>query len=216
MQRSYRSTLAGTVVFVVAMLGITPQMRSGSGEDLLPVVEGVDVTGLLANCRFLLTTAERSKSSPSGAWQEAFKELAAQPARAKDGLKIQKLVDRACLIGVTINAESRVKAARGPAPARLGVDRACLALIKVENDAGVTHRLSVTSSAGWLETSVCGAERNGGRLSGRKLEYLLLRLGAHESGKREATLRFDAGQGTQDLGFRAEVPLLFTIAAKKP
>ena len=29
---------------------------------------------------------------------------------------------------------------------------------------------------------------------------------------REATLRFDVGQGSQDLGFRGEVPVLFTVA----
>ena len=32
-----------------------------------------------------------------------------------------------------------------------------------------------------------------------------------EAGRREATLTFDVGQGTQDLGFRAEVPVLFTV-----
>ena len=47
------------------------------------------------------------------------------------------------------------------------------------------------------------------------MEYLLLRLQAHEWGKREATLIFDVGQGTQDLGFRAEVPILFAIKEKE-
>ena len=32
-----------------------------------------------------------------------------------------------------------------------------------------------------------------------------------EAGRREATIAFDVGQGTQDLGFRAEVPVLFTV-----
>jgi hypothetical protein len=51
----------------------------------------------------------------------------------------------------------------------------------------------------------------GKTLTGAHLEYLPLRLVAHEAGKREATLKFDVGQGTQDLGFRAEVPVLFTV-----
>ena len=51
----------------------------------------------------------------------------------------------------------------------------------------------------------------GKTLSGARLEYVPLRLTPHESGKREATLKFDVGQGTQDLGFRAEVPVLFTV-----
>jgi hypothetical protein len=41
-----------------------------------------------------------------------------------------------------------------------------------------------------------------------------MKLTPAQSGKREATLAFDAGQGTQDLGFRAEVPVLFTVRAK--
>jgi hypothetical protein len=48
-------------------------------------------------------------------------------------------------------------------------------------------------------------------LTGQRLEYRLLRLRAREAGKREATFRIDVGQGTQDLGFRAEVPVLFTV-----
>ena len=47
------------------------------------------------------------------------------------------------------------------------------------------------------------------------VEYVLLRLTARQVGKREATLMFDVGQGTQDLGFRNEVPILFTVRAPK-
>ena len=50
-----------------------------------------------------------------------------------------------------------------------------------------------------------------GKLSGGKLDYVVLRLTPREAGKREATLQFDVGQGTQDLGFRAEVPILFNV-----
>jgi len=32
-----------------------------------------------------------------------------------------------------------------------------------------------------------------------------------ESGRREATVTFDVGEGTQDLGFRAELPVLFDV-----
>jgi hypothetical protein len=37
-----------------------------------------------------------------------------------------------------------------------------------------------------------------------------------DSGRREATLGFDVGQGTQDLGFRGEVPVLFDIQVAVP
>ena len=49
------------------------------------------------------------------------------------------------------------------------------------------------------------------RLSGDKIEYRVLKLTPRQTGKREATLAFDVGQGSQDLGFRAEVPVLFVV-----
>ena len=47
------------------------------------------------------------------------------------------------------------------------------------------------------------------RLSGLGLEYCIVELFSRDSGKREANLSFDVGQGTQDLGFRNEANLLF-------
>jgi hypothetical protein len=48
-------------------------------------------------------------------------------------------------------------------------------------------------------------------LSGLELEYKLLWIYASVSGKVEATIEFDVGQGTQDIGFRSRVPVLFNI-----
>jgi len=48
-------------------------------------------------------------------------------------------------------------------------------------------------------------------LSGLEAEYAVALVYSSESGRREATISFDVGQGTQDLGFRAEVPVLFTV-----
>lgn len=48
-------------------------------------------------------------------------------------------------------------------------------------------------------------------LSGLELEYKLLWVYASISGQIEATVSFDVGQGTQDIGFRAEVPVLFQV-----
>jgi hypothetical protein len=42
-------------------------------------------------------------------------------------------------------------------------------------------------------------------------QYSLALIYSHEAGRREATLGFDIGQGTQDLGFRGEVPILFDV-----
>ena len=48
-------------------------------------------------------------------------------------------------------------------------------------------------------------------LSGLEVEYAVALIYSAEAGRREATLTADAGQGTEDLGFRAEVPVLFTV-----
>src|SRR5262249_49385532 len=101
-----------------------------------------------------------------------------------------------------------------------------LVLIKVQNDAGVTEGLKVsgdqvrtgkaTAEERWLEASLVTDKPLRSKLSGQKLEYVVLRLKPHAAGKREATLKFDVGQGTQDLGFRGEVPVLFTIRDARP
>lgn len=53
-------------------------------------------------------------------------------------------------------------------------------------------------------------------LSGLEVEYALGLIYSSESGRREATIGFNVGQGTQDLGFRAEVPVLFEIDPAVP
>jgi hypothetical protein len=53
-------------------------------------------------------------------------------------------------------------------------------------------------------------------LSGLDVEYAVALIYSSEAGRREATITFDVGQGTQDLGFRAEVPILFTVKPAIP
>lgn len=54
------------------------------------------------------------------------------------------------------------------------------------------------------------------RLSGLAVEYAIGLIYSQESGKREATVGFDLGQGTQDLGFRGETPVLFDVRPARP
>jgi hypothetical protein len=198
----------------------------GAAADTLPLVQDVAFRDLQHTCERVVDTLKDFK----GDWPaELAKTL---PRALRDGEKdpetavkeIQKLLDVHCLVQVSINPESRVKAARGPARAELAQDGDTIFLVKIHNEAGVTHALKVdidspsgsekTRGAGWLEATIYGRPRQK-TLSGQKLEYVLLRLKAREAGKREATLKFDVGQGTQDLGFRAEVPILFTVSPKK-
>lgn len=54
------------------------------------------------------------------------------------------------------------------------------------------------------------------KLSGLEVEYVLALVHCHESGEREATIAFDVGEGTQDLGFRGELPVVFQVDAATP
>ncbi len=54
------------------------------------------------------------------------------------------------------------------------------------------------------------------KLSGLKVEYAIALISSSQAGKREATIMFDVGQGTQDLGFRAEAAVLFDVKPAIP
>jgi hypothetical protein len=208
------------LVLAVIQLGLLAPLRA---QPTLPVVDEVDFEPLRAQCQRLMRALEVAKAPlPADVTKELTSLLRdGNKDPATTAARIQELLDPRCLIGVSINPESRVKAARGPAAAELRRDREVILLVKVHNEAGTTHALTVSGPQvrhadrkdrdRWLEARIVADRPLSKTLTGQKLEYMLLRLTAREAGRREATLRFDAGQGTQDLGFRAEVPVLFTI-----
>jgi hypothetical protein len=189
----------------------------------LSKVDDVSWPRLRQHCRDLLKALDTHKAPLPAETRQALVEILDKEPADPDAAvaAVQKLLDAHCLVGVTINPESRVKAARGPAPAELQRDHPALVLVKVQNDGGVTHALTVSGpqiassnvkqDGHWLEAAMGTEAPLAKKLSGARLEYVVLRLTARESGKREATFRFDVGQGTQDLGFRADVPILFTV-----
>lgn len=184
----------------------------GLAQSQLALVEDVELSALVEHCRQLHSFLPTELAKKLGTLIDKPPENA--------GSAIQKLLDPHCLIGITINPESRVKAARGPREVGLLQGQETLVLIKVQNDAGVTEGLKISgdqvrtakenAEERWLEASVITEKPLRPKLSGQKLEYVVVRLKPHAAGKREATLKFDVGQGTQDLGFRAEVPVLFS------
>ncbi len=145
-------------------------------------------------------------------------QIGERPAR-----RMQQLLDSHCLVGVNINPESRVKAQEGPAKPELVQQGWRTFLIKVHNEAGITPVLAVDSrNAGRLAGSDEGAVSRKfldiqlvtkppmkPYLSGLGVEYRILQLSSRDAGKREARLSFNVGQGTQDLGFRSDVDILF-------
>ena len=188
-----------------------------------PVVADVEWAPFRQHCLRLLEGLEGLKAPLPAETAEAVKALLKDEPADPDAAAaaVQKLLDAHCLLAVSINPESRVKAARAAGPADLRLDQESIILVKVQNDAGSTAALAVSGpelrEAGkaadgrWLEAVAATAPPLTPKLSGRRLEYVVLRLTAHQAGKREATFRFDVGQGTQDLGFRAETPILFTV-----
>ena len=62
----------------------------------------------------------------------------------------------------------------------------------------------------WLDLQMFDKQPLRPNLSGLTVEYRLVQLYSRDAGKREAKFAFNVGQGTQDIGFRNEVDLLFT------
>jgi len=76
-------------------------------------------------------------------------------------------------------------------------------LIENANTAGATDRFPELEM--FLEQPMAR------QLSGLAVEYAIALIYCSERGQREATIGFDVGAGTQDIGFRGEVPVLFDV-----
>src|SRR5262249_30554271 len=139
---------------------------SAPARAALPVVEEVDVKLFQEDCGRLLQVLQASKRPLPEETLKTIKGLLKKRGKqAKAAIaQVQKMLDPYWLLGVTINPESRVKVQRGPAQARLLQGGDTILLIKVQNEAGVTHALKVTgpqlrgrgqsNSGRWLEASI--------------------------------------------------------------
>ena len=164
-------------------------------------------------------------------------------ANADEGAAVadlEKILDRYALAIVDINAESRVKVEPGPAKPELVEGGTRLFLVKVINRANVTAPLRVTSpnsgnvyiqSTGnpepkleltpqnaadrWAEISVYDKPPMSPRLSGLALDYRILQIYSRDKGQRSAQIAFNVGQGSQDIGFRNDILVLFNALAAR-
>ena len=200
----------------------------------VPPIERLEFQPLAAQARRILQALE-SLGSPLPAEERASLEKALENSNAAKGaLAIQRALDPHCLALVSINPESRVKVAEGPAAKRLIQQGWRVFLVKVHNEAGVTAALRCTSPNAaalvrpstnkpnpplgikptdvgdrGLDVSMFNKQPLNPTLSGFDVEYRIIELYSRDVGKREARLMFDVGQGTQDLGFRNELNVLF-------
>ena len=171
----------------------------------------------------------------------AFDDAIAMADAAAGVARIEEALDRHVLATVHINPESRVKAEQGAAKPDLLQGGTRLFLLKVINEAGVTAPLTVQSpnsgrvfvpSRGgvgipeppkeltqvdvrerWADISLYTAPPMRPRLSGLGIEYLILQVYSRDRGQRSAVISFNVGQGTQDVGFRSDIEIVFTAAA---
>ncbi len=195
-------TMRRTFSSLLALLLLAPPLCA----QTLPVVSEVEWPHLRDHCRELLRSLDAAKAPLPPDTVKALRDLLDKEPADPDAAvaAVQKLLDPHCLIGVSINPESRVKAAHGAAATDLRLGHDVLVLIRVHNEGGVTSAGDerFRTDRGERERRLAERDdRHPARLSGRRLEYVGLRLAAREAGKREATFRFDVGQGTQDLGF---------------
>ncbi len=205
-----------------------------AAAEPLPIVTEVEWQPLAAQARRVAQALELVGSPLDEAQQAALDAALAETDAAKAISGVQAVLDPLCLVGVSINPESRVKVTSGAAPASLLQQGRRVFLVKVHNEAGVTAPLRVSSpnaeplvkrSTGsadpklsikphevgerWLDVAMLDGQPLNKTLSGLPLEYRLIELYSRDVGRREAKLVFDVGQGTQDLGFRNEVNILF-------
>lgn len=118
---------------------------------------------------------------------------------------LQKALDPFCLAAVTINPEGRASVLPGPAKPTLVEQDWAHFLVKVINEAGVTAPLRVESQEPEIDATIFIDRPMAERLSGAKLDYRLILVKGKAAGKIATVLTFDVGQGTQDLGFRADL-----------
>jgi hypothetical protein len=155
--------------------------------------------------------------------------------------ELESILDRHALVIVDINPESRVKVEQGPAKPELVEGGTRLFLVKITNHGNVTAPLNVDSpnsgrvyipsngnprpaieltprdsAERWADISLYQRPPMRKRLSGLALEYQILEVYSRDRGQRSAKISFNVGQGSQDIGFRNDVIILFNALPSRP
>ena len=225
------------ISYLLLPLVVPAQDHAAHGHH---AVTSVEAQPLLAQAIRLQEALSFLGSSLSTEDVKRLRELQNKPLDQKTTQQIQDILDPYCLAVVSINPEARVKVTRGAAPAKLIQGGWTSFLVKVSNDAGSTAQLEVESpnaatplhaptssehsrvrpenvitpgqvSNRFLEMQVYRNRPMLAHLSGLKLEYAVVQIYSKDAGQREAEIGFNIGQGTQDIGFRNTINILFNI-----
>jgi hypothetical protein len=221
----------------LAVLLLLGTSTAGWAAEVKPVF-GVEQQPLAAATERLIEAMTLIGSPLSSDDREALA-AAMKIAEARASVaEIQKILDPHVLAVVTINPESRVSAIEGPVAKELIQQGWRTFLVKVVNEAHITPKLVIESPNSvppyqqgkgarerpqkddhlstpadvphrFLDIDQFVKQPMKPELSGLGVEYRVVQLYSRDVGSREATLGFSVGQGTQDLGFRSEIPILF-------
>jgi hypothetical protein len=223
-----------------ALIALTLTLRAQ--EHAHPAAPApVALQPLAQQARRLETTLKFLGQPLSARERQALDEAIGMSEEADGAARVQQLLDEHALAVVHINPESRVKVEQGPAKPELVQGGTRLFLVKVINEAGVTSPLRVQSpNSGrvfvpshntprpsmdlteqdvrdrWADISLYDKAPMRPRLSGLAVEYLILQVYSRDAGQRSATVAFDVGQGTPDIGFRSDVDVVFTALPSYP
>jgi hypothetical protein len=201
-------------------------------------VTGVEAQPLAAQTGRLQQALRNLGTPLKQADAEKLNALTSGTLTAETSSAIQKILDPYCIAMVDINPEARVKVLTAAAKPELTQMGWKTFLVKVHNAAPVTAELKVDSpntepifhasssqpipleknaiSKGqlaerWVKFEMYNARPMTRSLSGLALEYRILQVYTKETGQREASLSFNVGQGSQDIGYRNAINILFTI-----
>jgi hypothetical protein len=222
-----------SLLLLVATLFLIP--HSAAKTD----ISQVELQPLAAQVKRLIETLDYLGAPLSNADKQALERAITMTDAANATRQIQDVLDRHCLYEIHINPESRVKVSQAAAKPELVENGWRTFLVKIHNEAGVTAELKAESvnalkvySRGkggfsmnpkpeqtikpsdvrdrWLDLSLYTKPPMKPQLSGLNLEYKIIQLYSRDAGKREAKVSFNVGQGSQDIGFRNDVDILFT------
>jgi len=212
-----------TARLLMSVLFLLLGVAAASKASAIPAVQGIDFQPVGVHVSRLREALDYL-GEPLSVEASALLDQAVKEKDQDKALKlVQDVLDPLCLIDVQINPESRVKVQAGPASPRLEQNGWSVFLVKVRNEAGVTSPLKVESKQAesvrnesfakirdlWLDLDMFGGRPLAKDLSGEGLEYRIIQLYSRDAGQRSAVLSFDVGQGTQDLGFRSDITIVF-------
>jgi DNA-binding transcriptional regulator YdaS (Cro superfamily) len=227
-----------TLVTIVLVCALSP-----SAQERAHPSPAVPLQPLAQQVRRLETALAYLGQPLTASDHQAINAAMALPAEADERAvaQLQQVLDRYALLDVRINPESRVAVQQGAARPELVEGGTRVFLIKVTNEAGVTAPLVVQSpNSGrvyipsrnspeprmelttadvrqrWAEMSIYDKPPMRARLSGLGIEYAILQVHSRDAGQRSAIVNVSVGQGSQDIGFRNDVEILFTAATAYP